>query len=110
MSEVKLLPCPFCGGEKITMNAFDISQYCTVECETCGVFIEKVVPWKELTKEQHDKECVRVLTEAWNTRKPMQEIVERLEADIVENPYASDWEYRAGLYQAIEIVKKVINK
>lgn len=66
MAELK--PCPFCGGEEIVMYSFDISSECVLRCLTCGAVIETVVPWGEMDKEQHDEECKRVLTEAWNRR------------------------------------------
>ena len=66
MDEVK--PCPFCGGKEMSMSAFGISPDCFIMCESCGAFMEKEVPWNGMTPKQHDEECKRVLTEAWNRR------------------------------------------
>lgn len=76
----ELKQCPFCGGDDIQMSAFSISSDCYIICNTCGAVIEKSVPWNDMTQEEHDDECKKVLIKAWNTRKPMEIIVERLEA------------------------------
>ena len=47
----------------------------------------------------------QILIDKWNTRKPIDDIVEQLEKLIEENPYCSLANYRAGLFEAIEIVK-----
>lgn len=66
MSELKLKPCPFCGG-KAVKTAFSWGNICdeyTVKCTECGVG----------TKVLKSDEAVK----AWNTRKPIDDIVERL--------------------------------
>lgn len=80
MSEIKLLPCPFCGGEAeieehkfwndIT-RSFDIKTY-GVKCQKCsaGGF-----------------QFFRLENDAiihWNTRKPMERIVEIVEGNFEE--------------------------
>ena len=106
MSEVKILPCPFCGGEAVKM-AFSWGNICdeyTVKCTECGVG----------TKVLKSDEAVR----AWNTRKPMDDIVERLEEELKladeekercsrENHlmFDSAKSYATGISNAIEIVK-----
>ena len=68
MSEIKLLKCPFCGGEaylEIATNDYDILKLWHCRCRICGsasaCYISK-----------------NKAIEAWNTRKPMENIVERL--------------------------------
>lgn len=58
MSEIKLLKCPFCGGEAEIVG----SAYKRILCKGCEIEIF-------ITEETVKK---------WNTRKPMQNIVERL--------------------------------
>lgn len=69
MSEIKLLPCPFCGGKFEEINNTSCKQgdnwLWSTECMECGLFIE-----------DKDKEN---LIKRINTRKPMERIVERLE-------------------------------
>lgn len=83
----ELKRCPFCGGEA-NMSLF-IGNH-AVTCTSCmGMILPPSCGW---TKEEAIK--------AWNTRKPMDEIVERLEEekncgmDLIDTDYA------------IEIVKK----
>lgn len=72
MSEVKLKPCPFCGGKANKRIAFpldadglEVNMY-IVGCNNCDV--EFTCLWDE-----------EIVVNAWNTRKPMDDIVERLE-------------------------------
>ena len=72
MSDIKLLPCPFCGGEAHKRIAFpvdadgmEMNMY-IVGCETCDIEFSWL--WDE-----------DVVIELWNTRKPMDRIVEQLE-------------------------------
>ena len=68
MSEVKLLPCPFCGGEvevkSCSSNFFD--SVFEIVCRECGCRQAPSI----------HKEAV---INAWNRRKPMEDIVAELE-------------------------------
>lgn len=98
MSEIKLLPCPFCGGE-VWMSVDSVDAYnngYTFCCDECDMY----------TSYQFSNEKKAI--EHWNTRKPMERIVDRLE---MKQP--TSWEYDAywngvkeTLDEAIEIVKE----
>lgn len=60
MSEIKLLCCPFCG-ETLRRNCLGNGEHDKNDCVLSG--FEIPIKWFPL----------------WNVRKPMQEIVERLE-------------------------------
>ena len=95
MSEIKLLPCPLCGSEARLVGHCVFESAWKVRCgnDKCNCLIEF----------NNKEEAIKT----WNTRKSMQEIVERLE-----------WEktkpMRMNLYgdilvkvdKAIEIVKE----
>lgn len=101
MSEIKLLPCPFCGGEAIlSKNAlFTCSSF--VKCKKCGART------MEHTSESMANAKLNAVN-AWNTRKPMQEIVERLEAYMVDIRNTNELFNGSGaFYTAIKIVKEV---
>ena len=67
MSELKR--CPFCGGEaKIDKT---IANTVSVECTVCHASSRMIL----CTEGDIEQKAI----EAWNTRKPMQNIVERLE-------------------------------
>ena len=103
----ELLPCPFCGGEVEMLN-YSPKEW-LVSCKQCSGMVEK---WRE-TKEE--------AIEQWNTRKPIDRIMEQLEeekdiayADFEKytNDYfldldedADDWYYK-GLERAINIIRK----
>jgi len=68
MSEVKLKPCPFCSGKPKMATCdwgYSVKEY-WYYCSYCGCETQKY----------HSKEDA---AEQWNTRKPIDDIVERLE-------------------------------
>ena len=68
MSEIKLLKCPFCGGEaKIDKT---ITNTVSVECTVCHASSRIIL----CTEGDIEQKAIKV----WNTRKPMENIVERL--------------------------------
>lgn len=99
MSELKR--CPFCGGEaELLKGQCEIDNY--VMCLEC----------RSKTKLYNTKASA---IKAWNTRKPMQNIVERLEHFNEETFYRANgrangktlaYGYSQGIYKAIEIVKE----
>ena len=111
MSETKLLRCPCCDSENIkegsSVTTFGEDIY--IKCLTCGLKMQlcSEYGWKELFKR-------------WNTRIPMQNIVERLEEteckchdDYIENLEKQNtvctnvcFGKMVGVRNAIEIVKE----
>ena len=65
MSEIKLKPCPFCGGEATTV--FYVG-YIYVSCEKCGATSEIV----KISEEYSAAE--KTAAEAWNRRADNAEI------------------------------------
>lgn len=105
----KLLPCPFCGGEAEEKNINRIqnggwgksyfSYWCECkECHTKG---------KAFNTIDHSEPRTRARV-FWNTRKPMERIVEHLEEQIEEQKGRSlnGNSYRDGLRKALDIVRK----
>ena len=77
MSEIKLLPCPFCGGEAKLEGRYrewDGIYYDVVYvyCTLCGCQTSD-----ESIGERKDREQKSI--EKWNNRKPVDDVVERLE-------------------------------
>ena len=68
MSEIHIKPCPFCGSENISFNAFSISSDAYVLCEQCNASIEISVPWDDMDEKEHDKVCFEKLLVLWNKR------------------------------------------
>ena len=60
--EIKLKPCPFCGGEAY----FPTITKTFIECKSCGLETEYT-------------EDTEWLVNTWNTRKPIEDIVKELE-------------------------------
>ena len=119
MSDIKLKPCPFCGGEvelwaiasepfppaykvdisKITEESQDV---CFIHCPTCKSNFHK-----EMRIESFPLDTV----EWWNTREPIEEIIERLEmlrkvTDTDETYIQEIINSPLKLAEAIEIVKE----
>ena len=99
MSEIKLLRCPFCGGEaELLKGQCEIDNY--VMCLEC----------RSKTKLYNTKASA---IKAWNTRKPVERLVERLEEQVEESATDYyDWEdisylrEKKAYQKAIEIVKE----
>jgi Lar family restriction alleviation protein len=97
MSETKLLSCPFCGGEAELIGHYikgvaNNYQY-FVRCKQC-----KARPQSFNTFKKPEKAI-----EVWNTRKPMERIVENLE----EYQNESIHEVNSGFIDVcIDIVKE----
>lgn len=104
MSELKR--CPFCGGEAKLEQEKIVGLY-TVTCKDCFARIPFQFDFGEGLEVSKEKAI-----KAWNTRKPMQNIVGRLEetktksyvTGITSNPY----EFGAchAMNDAIKIVKE----
>ena len=112
MSELKR--CPFCGGKaKIDKT---IANTVSVECTVCHASSRMIL----CTEGDIEQKAI----EAWNTRKPMQNIVERLEEEYHEidkskkESYENgDWErfdmftnLNRGIYKAIAIVNTIVKE
>lgn len=123
MSEIRLLPCPVCNGKSVKLNElYETSdgrgeRWPSIECK-CGLSLSLTTD--EFYSAQDDfgytggyysenKEfwngIHQRLIDKWNTRKPMQEIVERLE----EYKRFEDNDYLDSqvIVQTIAIVKEV---
>ena len=94
-----LKPCPFCGGEAMLTNQLAADQYghklWNVICVKCD----------NGTMGYWDKKHV---VDKWNTRKPVEEVVEQIEkeADKYYTTSNSDQCVRHGMKKAIEIIKE----
>ena len=85
----KLKPCPFCGGEKLKIDcrSRDAIETYSVRCNKCharggttsiykgGVLANQGYAALKELQEQAKLKAI----EAWNTRKPMDKVVEQLE-------------------------------
>lgn len=120
-SDKRLLSCPFCGGEAIYEIKRENELGTIIPqlfCNHCKMIfeIENDSPYLNDDK-THDylKEKLYVW---WNTRKPMERIVERLEEElnladkekercVRENPLQFDSAkgYATGIYNAIAFIK-----
>lgn len=87
----ELKPCPFCGGEAFEYYSGSQFEFCEVVCKECGC----------RSKRKTEAEAIK----AWNTRKPIDKVVEQLEAlpNINQNYHSST--EMIDREEAIEIVK-----
>lgn len=88
MSEIKLLPCPFCGGEaKLHHNS--LTDKFKVWCSECDCRTDVY---------SDEEEAIN----RWKTRKPMERILKRLE-ELKANAFDDEF---VIISDAIEIVKE----
>ena len=104
MSELKR--CPFCGGEAEFVrdierkDVFQSSDYVYVRCKECHAQTLRIYYSAEFHKldEEYDES-----QKAWNTRKPVERILERLETEYQHNVGRLKM---ISVDKAIEIVKE----
>lgn len=106
MSELK--SCPFCGGETecYTVQTIQLETGFVVKCKNLDC-----VMCSGGTLRQTPEEAIN----AWNTRKPVERILERLKeemndckdsSDINEDFYVGMWQ---GFRYAFEIIEEEVN-
>ncbi len=122
MSEIKLLHCPFCGGEHIdysvkTCGRWERKYHVAMYCKDCNCYGARVLitPTESTRYEvENNPKYKKLAIEQWNTRKPMNEIIGRLEANIESSDkyireYADTNTERAfnkGLRASLRVVKE----
>ena len=118
MSELKC--CPFCGGEAKIVRYCGKKTIVYVECTNCLAYMgnQRIITSSNRGKEYFESE--EKLINAWNTRTPMANIVEKLEekqcqankdmqiSELYEDVQAYGGKYLA-FSEAINIVKQEIN-
>lgn len=94
MSDLKC--CPFCGGEAKIVRYCGKKTIVYVECTNCLAYMgnQRIITSSNRGKEYFESE--EKLINAWNTRKPMDNIVEKLE----EKQYQAEKDM--GLSEAID--------
>lgn len=126
MQNDKILPCPCCaseikGGVQLTGFGYVNKQF--IECDACGLKMERKYLIDNMSQ-SHLKAITRELITRWNTRKPMERIVEQLSAKIEKadkmtineasiNGHSLDYEcfygQRMAYIDARQIVKGGVN-
>lgn len=114
MSEIKLLPCPFCGGEHIdysvkTCGRWERKYHVAMYCKDCNCYGARVlITPTESTRYDVEKnpKYKKLAIEQWNTRKAFERVVERLEDKRNYSGYIYEANYFDGLDEAIEICKE----
>lgn len=113
MSEKKLLLCPFCGGEAIyEIDEKDeiVDKIPALFCNLCKVIFKVENDSPHLDDDRTYEYLKEKTIKVWNTRKPMERIVERLEELQEEYMYPDDDDYTCGQYDAFRESIKIIKE
>lgn len=104
----KLLNCPFCGGEAKIVKYCGKKIIVYVECSNCLAYMgnQRIMTSSSRGKEYFESE--EKLINAWNTRTPIANIVEKLEEE--KSDCGERTGYFKGIEKAINIVKQEIDK
>ncbi len=112
MQNNKILPCPCCaseikGGVQLTGFGFINKQF--IECDDCGLKMETTYSIGGPISQSQLKAITKELITKWNTRKPMERIIDELEECKEDMSHYMDDDIFLGEYNAykhaIEIVK-----
>ena len=87
----KIKSCPFCGGEAEIEQGIGRFEH-SVVCQDCRC---------KTRIHAFEEEAI----EAWNTRKPMDRIIEQLEEKENDYTYEKLYQQAGAIMMAIEIVK-----
>lgn len=98
MSEIKLKPCPFCGGEARLQRKNKKHGYYVI-CKKCGCR----TPYFQYQFDSLEK-LRETAIEAWNTRKPVERILERL-GELSRQSWIGEYD---AIETAIEIIKEEV--
>lgn len=98
MSEIKLLKCPFCGGEARMIYSVLLKYDAYVRCKCCGA---RTMEFSSASLQNAKLKAIQ----SWNTRKPMQEIVERMEG-IQESLFLARDSIGNEIYKDVEAHQK----
>lgn len=91
MDEIKLLPCPFCGGEAEMVGDEDDGW---IECKKCGARVD-------FSKSR--------ISQNWSTRKPIERVLGRLEERKKNSLKSCETMSDSIIYRdAIEIIKEEV--
>lgn len=112
----ELLKCPFCGGDATVVCA---SNAMYIACNTCNAIMGRTRKSASALKGKLSFDTKEEAIKAWNTRKPVQDVMERLENELrladeekercareSQLQFDSAKGYATGIYNAIEIVKE----
>ena len=113
-----LKPCPFCGeSEKIKFSLkrtgrFEVQYHAAMYCDNCHTYGPRVLTpkvkhndYKGRAAMESNEEIRKQAKMAWNTRKPIDDIVERMDKAAYRT--GGRWErWAIDLTKAVEIVRK----
>lgn len=105
----KVLPCPCCKG-------FSVVDREDVFCTECGLNL-KINDFIYRGEAENYEQAREMAIEQWNTRKPMQDIVEQLEAEIESSDkYIREYDdskeqiaFNKGMRHCAKIAKEISN-
>lgn len=108
MSEIKLLPCPFCGGEAVTHVSNGVSVICTM----CGAHSKTLVD--SYSQGKPTGRAVDKVVKAWNNRKPVEDVLNDINAEIdSSDKYIMEYDdsieqkvFNSGMRKILKIVKE----
>lgn len=100
MDGVMLRKCPFCGGEAMTYKTKSLMLH-----DLCfGVMCKDTPFCCVMSGYKTEEEAIN----AWNTRRPVERILERLEKEYDINNWGKP--YGISLDKAIEIIKEEVGQ
>ena len=103
MKETKLLNCPFCGGEAVVEEHFKqwdgrYYEVTHISCRSCWCSSKTISEMECKDRKKRKEEAIK----SWNTRKPMERILEKLNERIEHHVKLVNYEMNMGTIVDVE--------
>lgn len=117
--EQTVVPCPFCGSHNIgysvkTTGRWERKYHVAMYCKDCNCYGKRILITPTETSRydvERNIEYKQLAVDAWNTRKPIEWILVKLEEcekDCRQYKYMTDFQAQANAYlKTQEIIKEV---
>lgn len=116
--EQTVIPCPFCGSHNIsysvkTTGRWERKYHVAMYCKDCNCYGKRILITPTETSRydvERNIEYKQLAIDAWNTRKPMERILERLEEKTNDIEIQYENNYEEGITDGIDYAMQIVEE